>query len=1270
MGHGRERYNAKARGSTPGKNKKKGKQQVSDVPQSSDPDPNALIFIPKSQEFKENERREKLRRELALASEESKMNSKKKRRLEKYIDKKLKKEDRTILFGKLAQSQALSNSTKLQPSSSLGSGRPTTNEERLFRLEDKETRRALDGLSGSGKRKRRRGDVSTWGATGSDDDASQLEEMMEDDSSNSVAKLYPRFQHVECARPATNIVPSVSAVGSALQRNPDGSVVAPIVVKRKPQITVRKWNKSQVSSSHENMSYSSFDSSDSAYDSSSEASVSFKGNQLGPNENDEEEWTGFSHQPDVSYSDPLQRDQEPIAQQSNSSDSDTSDHPKRKRRRKAEGFKEWALKQIDAAKGHELILNPTPPSSQPSIIPSGAGSNTTSKAHDPIRGPLGEVLSLPSTSFSQHIRSQRPASDETLPLSIKRHVTVNRAEEIQGTRLLLPVVAEEQPIMEAILLNSVVIICGETGSGKTTQIPQFLYEAGFGNAESDNPGIIGITQPRRVAAMSMAARVAAELSLSSSRVSYHIRYDATVSPTTVIKFMTDGVLLRELVTDFLLNRYSVIVVDEAHERSMNTDILIGVLSRVVKLREEMWREGKNGIKPLRLIIMSATLRVSDFTSNATLFRSPPPVIDIAARQHPVTIHFNRRTVPDYVNEAIRKTVKIHARLPPGGILVFLTGQNEITGMCKKLEARFGRAAIRQRKAQRRERGISAVGRREDKGEGEEADGIIPTQVDVEAEDMDLGSHIGNDLAIDVDGDGDTKPNADALDSESEASDGGIIIDADDTNSPMHIVPLYSLLPSDKQMKVFETPPAGARLVVVATNVAETSLTIPDIRYVVDCGRAKERKYDIQSGIQSFQVSWISKASAAQRAGRAGRTGPGHCYRLYSSTLFENHFSDFAQPEILRVPIEGVVLQMKSMNIDAVVNFPFPTSPDRASLKRAETTLGHLGALTGPMGGSRITDLGKMMALFPVSPRFSKMLVSGKQHGCLPFVVAIVSALSVGDPFLREEAVDEPSESESTTLPDTVPELSHIRSHELKRKELAKARRRAFFISQQTHGSLGNGISDVFRVLSVIGAYEYAEGGHAFCTEQFVRPKAMEEIHKLRVQISQIVHANFPDVTKEFTPKLLPPNETQVKWFCSEANALTDDPRQLKILRQLLTAGFIDQVAVRKDLVDKSSASGNKYASSRGVPYKALGVVEDVFIHPSSVLYHVTPPEYVVFHEIVRTTVTVINPNWLSKLGTSLCSISKPIKSSGSNAVVVPRFGPGLWELPPIKQLSS
>ena len=202
-----------------------------------------------------------------------------------------------------------------------------------------------------------------------------------------------------------------------------------------------------------------------------------------------------------------------------------------------------------------------------------------------------------------------------------------------------------------------------------------------------------------------------------------------------------------------------------------------------------------------------------------------------------------------------------------------------------------------------------------------------------------------------------------------------------------------------------------------------------------------------NGVQSFPVSWTSKASAAQRAGRAGRTGPGHCYRLYSSALFENYFEQFSQPEILRMPVEGVALQMKAMHIDTVINFPFPTPPDRISLRKAETLLTQLGALTpispSTTTGGQITDVGRAMSLFPLSPRYARMLVGGRQHGTLPYVIAVVSALSVGDPFLREEALlkeDSGDESEDETR--------HLTSQSVKAKEARRVRRKAFFQSQE------------------------------------------------------------------------------------------------------------------------------------------------------------------------------------------------------------------------------
>jgi ATP-dependent RNA helicase DHX37/DHR1 len=307
--------------------------------------------------------------------------------------------------------------------------------------------------------------------------------------------------------------------------------------------------------------------------------------------------------------------------------------------------------------------------------------------------------------------------------------------------------------------------------------------------------------------------------------------------------------------------------------------------------------------------MSATMRVTDFTANSRLFPEAPPVINVDARQFPVTVHFSKRTaLTNFVEEAYKKVIKIHQRLPPGGILVFLTGQDEIRLLCNKLREKF------------------PIGGK--KGD----EWSIPVKcstkhMDLEIEDLDIDDEM-DDIERDLE-EGD-----DLDDSDFEFENDEIPSDSN-TSQPLHVLPLYSLLPVTDQLRVFQSPPESSRLCVISTNVAETSLTIPGIKYVVDAGRVKERTYDKSTGIESFQITWISKASASQRSGRAGRTGAGHCYRLYSSAVYERDFERFSIPEILKFPIEGIVLQMKGMLIDKVVNFPFPTPPDRESLSQAE-----------------------------------------------------------------------------------------------------------------------------------------------------------------------------------------------------------------------------------------------------------------------------------------------------------------------------------------------
>ncbi|KAH7337143.1 P-loop containing nucleoside triphosphate hydrolase protein [Rhizoctonia solani] len=1202
----RVRYNAKARGSQAGASHKR-KRRV----KAEGEDSNAIEAVPKSVEQKDEERRERIRQELEAQSN-SKMTSKKRKRMESYINKKLKKEERVKVLAKLAASQSdLPTSLNLGSSATLGTGKIISHAQRLDKSEDLAVRKALDG--GSGRRKRRRLDPSIHGdedegesGSGSDSGAEGEEEVLESGPAPS----------------GPSNAPVKSTLGSAL-----ASSGPPRIIPRKKKLGVSRklnaWNPTLYSAQEATESDSSFDSSDSANDSTSEE------------EDGEDEEMGGNGAPDEgsgSASGSGSDDSSSGSDSGTESDAEPAPAPKR-------SFKEWAQRQIDISKGltepspSEPIQTNEPPKPPPQPI--NFQPKLSRPAPGQYPGPLGISLQTPSTSLL-------PSSSKT------PRITINRSDEIQAARLELPILAEEQEIVETVLLNSVVILSGETGSGKTTQVPQFLHEAGFGVPDSDNPGMIGITQPRRVAALSTASRVSHELNLPPPIVAHQVRYAKTTSPETRIKFMTDGVLLRELTGDLMLSRYSVVIVDEAHERGVNTDVLIGVLSRVVKLREKLWREGKEGVKPLRLIIMSATLRLADFAENTTLFSTPPPIISITTRQHPVTIHFDRRTRGDYVRAAETKVAKIHARLPLGGVLVFMTGQREIVELCERLGKRFGP----------KKKSMAEEKKGKDRGMGA-AEGVV------ESEEVELGNRRDN---VDEET-SQTEDDPDALDSDEELENEELQIDSEQSDVPMHIVPLYSLLPSDKQMKVFEPPPEGARLVVVATNVAETSLTIPGIRYVVDTGRAKERRFDTTSGLQSFDISWISKASAAQRSGRAGRTGPGHCYRLYSSALYESHFDTHAKPEIERMPVEGVVLQMKSMGIDAVVNFPFPTPPEREALRRAEVTLAHLGALAGEgkvVVGGQITSLGRAMSLFPISPRFSKMLVTGRQKGCLAYVIAMAAALSVGDPFLREEAVGDGDDEEEEEA-ELAPEFKEIRSEELRAKEIRKARRREFFKALQIHSAFGKGASDIFRWLSVIGAYEFEynrglgtmrKGSESaverFCRENFVRPKAMEEIHKLSEQITHIVISAFPETEKELSGTMKPPSDFQIK-----------------LLQQIITSGFIDQIAVRKDYIEKQT--GVKRTSARGVPYQAIGVKEDVFIHPSSVLFGGSPPDFVAFQDVVRTSrvwlkvVTRVNPSWLPTLGPSLSTYSKPLKitaaAKAGKIAVVPRFGPYEWELP-------
>jgi len=459
-------------------------------------------------------------------------------------------------------------------------------------------------------------------------------------------------------------------------------------------------------------------------------------------------------------------------------------------------------------------------------------------------------------------------------------VPVNRTDKINETREGLPIIQEEHEIVDAINTNPVTVICGATGCGKTTQVPQFLYEAGYGDPEcASHPGAVAVTQPRRVAVTSTAQRVAEELNIPlGDEVGYQVRYDKNVGDNPRIKFMTDGILLREVQLDFLLRKYSVVIIDEAHERSVNTDILLGLLSRIVPLRAALAAEGQD-VTPLRLVVMSATLRVEEFVANKKLCPTPPALLQVATRQFPVTVHFSRRTEHlDYVGAAVKKVLAIHRKLPPGGILVFLTGQREVETVCRKLRQAY-----------------PLKGEPEDEGNGDnDQSNVESTHVsdtfDVDAIDAG-GEDIEGEDEPDFDGEDDMSDAASDISEEDEvhvmggegigeeeaaeaeaawtranapsASLEGNSVGASDGPGGLNVLPLYALLPQNLQQRVFQAGPDGSRMVIVATNVAETSLTIPGIRYVVDAGRAKERVYERDNSLSRFRVGWISKASADQ-----------------------------------------------------------------------------------------------------------------------------------------------------------------------------------------------------------------------------------------------------------------------------------------------------------------------------------------------------------------------------------------------------------------------
>ncbi|EAU85955.2 pre-mRNA splicing factor [Coprinopsis cinerea okayama7 len=461
-----------------------------------------------------------------------------------------------------------------------------------------------------------------------------------------------------------------------------------------------------------------------------------------------------------------------------------------------------------------------------------------------------------------------------------------RAKTIEETRKSLPIYAYKEQLIEAVKEHQVLIVVAETGSGKTTQLPQYLHEAGY----TANGGKIGCTQPRRVAAMSVAARVAEEMGTKVGyEVGYSIRFEDCTSDKTVVKYMTDGMLLREFLTEPDLAGYSCLIIDEAHERTLSTDILFALVKDIARFRPE-----------LRLLISSATMDAEKFSE----YFDDAPTFYVPGRMYPVDIHYTPQPEANYLHAAITTVFQIHTTQPKGDILVFLTGQEEIEACHENLQ--------------------------------------------------ETARALGNKI------------------------------------KELIICPIYANLPSEMQAKIFEPTPEGARKVVLATNIAETSITIDGVVFVIDPGFVKQNSYNPRTGMSSLVVVPCSRASANQRAGRAGRVGPGKAFRLYTKWAFSNELEANTVPEIQRTNLGMVVLLLKSLGINDLIGFEFLDPPPGETLMRALELLYALGALNDR---GELTKLGRRMAEFPVDPMLSKSIIASEKYQCTDEVLTIIAMLS-------------------------------------------------------------------------------------------------------------------------------------------------------------------------------------------------------------------------------------------------------------------------------------
>ncbi|KAK3032066.1 hypothetical protein RJ639_036280 [Escallonia herrerae] len=622
----------------------------------------------------------------------------------------------------------------------------------------------------------------------------------------------------------------------------------------------------------------------------------------------------------------------------------------------------------------------------------------------------------------------------------------------------LPILQFEEKILETVEKNPVVVIIGETGSGKSTQLSQILHRHGYSKR-----GTIAVTQPRRVAAVSVSRRVAHELGVQlGSEVGYAIRFEDRTSDLTKIKYLTDGVLLRESLSNPDLTQYSVIILDEAHERSLNTDILLGLMKRLVN--------SKTRKSNLRVLITSATLdgeKVSKFFSDC-------PVLNVPGKLFPVEIVYRSENAPksNYIDLCLKTAIDIHVRELEGDILIFMTGQDDIEKLVTQLEQRI--------------QGLE---------EGSVMDAIV--------------------------------------------------------------LPLHGSLPPELQVRVFSPPPPNCRRFIVATNVAETSLTVDGVVYVIDSGYVKQRQYNPASGMYSLDVVPISKVQANQRAGRAGRTRPGKCYRLYPSIVY-NDFLDATVPEILRSSLAGSVLYLKSLDLPDIdiLKFDFLDSPSFESLEDALKQLYLIDAIDE---NGTITSVGRTMAELPLEPSLSRTLIEADKLGCLSQALTVAAMLSVETTLLpgRSKGSEKKRKQEPVDLPD------------------------------------GSGFGDHIQLLQIYNLWEETDFSVDWCKNNNLQVRGMMFVKNVRKQLAQIMQ------------KIA---DSSLDGGRNERRRDRQSGHDYKNLRKALCAGYANQIGERMLRHNGYRTLGFKSQLVQVHPSSVLRADDDGIL-----------PNYVIYHELIATS---------------------------------------------------